>query len=101
MIVVRFTFPVKIGAEKQAVEWIKSLSDYGFPNLPHGLRVYWYKFAPWCEVIHEMQFENLAEYEAFENEMAAAPRYGEAVSQVGEFLLPGGRSEVWNMEQID
>jgi hypothetical protein len=100
MIVVRYTFPVKPGAEEKAVAWIKSLTDYGIPRPPLGERVYWYHFAPWCEVIHEMQFENLAEYEVFESEMAAVPRLGEAVGKVGEFLLPGGRSEVWNVEAI-
>ena len=101
MLVVRFTVPVKAGGEKAFVEWIRSRSDYGIPHPPYGERVYWYKFAPWCEVIHEMEFENLTQYEAHREKQKAASGYRDWVSKVGEFYVRGGRSEVWNVEQFD
>ena len=100
MLVVRFTVPVKAGGEKAFVEWIRSRSVHGIPRPPLGERVYWYKFAPWCEVIHEIEFESLAEYEAYGEDQEAAPGYRDWVGKVGEFLVRGGRSEVWNVEQF-
>ena len=98
MIVVRITWPVKRGAEQKAVELIKSLPDYEIPRPPHGERIYWEYLSPMCEVIHEMQFENVAEWDALVKEMTAAPRFGEVWSKFAELLLPGGGdTEVWNV----
>ena len=97
MIVVRYTNRVKVGATKKMVEWLKSLADYGLPLAPQGERIYWHVLGPWDEVIWEGQFESLAQYQAWKEEQHAAPRFGEAVSKVGELLDPGGRSEVWNV----
>ena len=100
MLVVRWTFHAKPGHSGQVNKWLKSWTDYGFPAPPHGWRIYGTgQFSPRHVVVSEMDFESLAEVDAWWNRLFASPRWGEALAEVFDLEDAGG-SELWQMEVI-
>ena len=101
MFVMRFTHIAKQGRTRELAEHLKSFPDYGTPSLPHGWRVYQSThLGRWGVVIQEMEFENLAQFEAWMSERNAAPRFGEFYARYLEFAEPGGSGELWRVETL-
>jgi hypothetical protein len=100
MLVVRWTFHATPGHAGQVRNWLRSWTDFGFPAPPHGWRIYRAgNFSPRHVVVSEMDFESLAEVDAWWKEAAASPRWGEALGAVFELEDAGG-SELWQMEEL-
>jgi hypothetical protein len=57
------------------------------------------QFSPRHVVISEMDFESLAEVNAWWNQLFASPRWGEALGTLFELEDAGG-SELWQMEVL-
>lgn len=51
MIVERMVFNLKPGKVTEAVDLIRKISDYGLPDAPHGMRVYWPNIASYDQVV--------------------------------------------------
>jgi hypothetical protein len=102
MKVVRWTHHAKVQCSSELVKAIKSYPEYGLPKLPHGARVYSHStLSPWQVVIFEVEFESLAEYAAWEEELWAAPRVHEWTDQLYSLKERGGGGEFWNVEQFE
>jgi hypothetical protein len=99
MIVVRWTWHAKQGCVPALREWIKSATEYGLPKLPHGSRLYsGSMLGPWDVVVWEVEFEDYAEFAAWNTAFWAAPRVSEYLDANKDLIERGGGGEVWHVE---
>jgi hypothetical protein len=100
MLVVQWTFHTRSHHAGQVAEWFKSWADFGFPDPPHGWRLYRVgTFSPRNVVVSEWEFESLSEFDAWKQELLSSPQWGEATGPLFE-LDEGGGCELWSMEVL-
>jgi hypothetical protein len=100
MLVVRWTFHARPGHAGQVGEWFKSWTEFGFPDPLHGWRLYRTgTFSPRHVVVSEWEFESMAEFDAWHQELSASPQWGKALGTLFE-LEDGGGCELWSMEVL-
>jgi len=100
MIVNRMVFNFKPGKVMEAVELVKAGGDYGLPEPPHGLRIYWPNISSYDQVVIEVEFENLAEHEEYWRTWWSSPRSEEWVEKWMELREAGSGEEIWNLEAM-
>lgn len=97
MIAERRTYTIKVGQEDQAmVDLIKAEMEAIGPEVVS--RVYRSAISPLGVVIHEMEFEDITEREAFWakwREKRATPEFWE---KWREIVAQGGNVEIWQLE---
>ena len=97
----RWTWHAKKSCTDELVEAIKSWPEYGLPKPPHSWRVYWHSaLSPWDVVVWEVEFADMAEYQAWIDEFYASPRVGEFYERRRGLTDRGGGGDVWNVEQF-
>ena len=66
MHVLRITYHPKVGRAGDLIDLIKSGSEeFGLPEEPHSVRVFWPYISPHDTLTVEMEFESLVEQEVY------------------------------------
>jgi hypothetical protein len=96
MIAERRTYRVNSFQEQAVVDLIKDEMEAVGSEIVS--RVYRSHFSPLGVVIHEMEFEDMAEREAFWAEWREKRATPEFWQKWGEIVAPGGSVEIWQLE---
>jgi hypothetical protein len=95
MIVERRWYTVHEGREQEAIDIIKEAwQDLGFPN---AHRIYRGLIGPYDVVVHELEFKDLQERQAFWADFMARPKTRALMAPWTKVRAPGGGSELWQL----
>ncbi|MCE7986297.1 MAG: hypothetical protein DYG89_34420 [Caldilinea sp. CFX5] len=100
MIVNRRSFPVKAGCMDQALALLRDAGQK-YPH-PQGRprRLYASNLGELSVVAFEIEYANLAEYEAYWNAIAAQPWIGDFFAQWDTIIESGAKNEIWAVEPV-
>ena len=97
MIVHRLTIHVKQGCMEEALKMLKAArAKLDNPNIA---RIYTSNIGPFNQLVEDLKFENLSEYEKFWEEWWSKPETTEFMKKWNELVETGGAGEVWNLEE--
>ncbi len=99
MIAHRRIFQARPGRQMELVDLVRAGSEYGFPEPPHGRRVYWAHISSYNQVILEIDFESHAELEAYWDEWRSSPGAEEFGKKFYELTGSGGGAEIWYVDK--
>ena len=94
MLVHRVTWNVKPGKQEEAEELLRKAGEM-YPS-PHVVRVYVPETGPFNTLVYEVEFENLADYQAHWQKWYALPGRAEFMEKWNE-LVTGGGDQLWNL----
>jgi len=100
MIVHRTVYNIKKGRTPEAADLIKSMKDYGIPKPPHACRVYRPRGGPRDELVVEMEFDTLAQYEEYMEGFWDASGAGDLLKKWLKVAVRGGVQEFWRVEAV-
>ena len=95
MIVHHMTWKAKPGQENALVEMIKE--GFAMHPAPHGRRIFTPDIGANNRVVIDIEFENLAEYEAYWEEWNSKPELPAFAERWLKLVESGGGSETWNV----
>lgn len=100
MIVNRRSYPVKTGCVEQALGLLRDAGQKFAHPQGRPRRLYAANIGPIDVVAFEIEFANLAEYEAYWAAVAVEPWIGAFFAQWDTITDPGGMNEIWLVEPV-
>ena len=97
MIIDRRIFPVKFGKMDEVVQILATGGDI-VPDRPKA-RILTSFVGTFDRVVLELEFENLAGYEAWWTAWAQAPGQSEVMERFWACVEPGGVQEIWEVAE--
>lgn len=97
MIIDRRIFSVKFGKMDEVVQVLATGGDI-VPDRPRA-RILTAAIGTFDRVVLELEFENLAHYEAWWSAWSAAPGQGEVMERFWACVEPGGTHEIWEVAE--
>lgn len=97
MIIERKTYRTKHFSEQAVAEFIRQV--WNQIEFPHASRISRPIVGPYNVVYHEMEFESIAERQAFWAAFFARPEMPEWMDRWKELVETGGGTELWTLEE--